>query len=78
MLALVGMVGGAAPVWAVASAAPAAAALTVYLAPSSKGGSDQHSGLSPSSPVITLARAQQVLQQQQPVGDVEIRIDQGT
>jgi len=66
-----------------ASAAPAAAAsapasLTVYMAPSSKGGSDRHTGLTSSSPVLTLARAQQVLQQRKPTGDVTVRIQQGT
>jgi hypothetical protein len=80
-LALAGMVAAASSAaWATSlQAAPAAATrLTVYLAPASKGGSDQHSGLSPASPVLTLARAQRVLQQQKPTGDVQIRIDQGT
>lgn len=86
LLALAGMAGGPTPAWAnrepasVTDHRPASAAdlLTVYLAPDSKGGSDQNTGLSPSSPVLTLARAQQVLVAQQPAGDVEIRIDQGT
>jgi hypothetical protein len=56
----------------------AAATTTVYLAPAAKGGSDQHTGLSASSPVLTLARAQQVLQQRKPAGDVYVRIGQGT
>jgi hypothetical protein len=78
-LALAGLVGGAAaPAWAGVRRAPAAVALAVYLAPASKGGSDQHTGLSPSRPILTLARAQQVLQQRKPAGNVEIRIDQGT
>jgi Right handed beta helix region len=78
-LALAGIAGGA---WTAAGAASlraaSVAAITVYLAPSSKGGSDQHTGLSPSSPVLTLARAQQVLQQRNPTGNVEVRIEQGT
>jgi hypothetical protein len=80
-LALAGMVAAASSAaWGTSlRAAPAAATtLTVYLAPASKGGSDQHNGLSPASPVLTLARAQQVLQQHKPSGDVQIRIDQGT
>ena len=41
----------------------AASLFTIYLAPASKGGSDSHTGLTTSSPILTLARAQQVLQQ---------------
>lgn len=52
--------------------------LTIYLAPASKGGSDSHTGLTASSPILTLARAQQVLQQQKPDTDVQVRITQGT
>lgn len=83
-----GLVAGAAvpagayvPGWAAAQSAAAAAAaqtLTVYLAPASKGGSDKHTGLSTKSPVLTLARAQQVLEQSKPTGDVVVRIVQGT
>jgi hypothetical protein len=61
-----------------AAAAKAPASLTVYMAPSSKGGSDRHSGLAGTSPVLTLARVQQVLKQRKPTGDVTVRIQQGT
>jgi hypothetical protein len=81
-LAVAAIVAGASSAAWATSQRPAAAAavkgITVYLAPASKGGSDKHSGLTRSSPVLTLARAQQVLQQQKPTGDVQIRIDQGT
>jgi hypothetical protein len=52
--------------------------VTIYLAPASKGGSDSHTGLTPSSPVLTLAHAQQVLQQIVPTGNVTVRIEQGS
>ncbi len=65
---------GAAASAATASAQP----LTLYLAPSAKGGSDRHTGLTKSSPILTLARAQQVLEQRKPTGDVTVRIEQGT
>ena len=59
--------------------APAATSVfTIYLAPASKGGSDSHTGLTTSSPILTLARAQQVLQQKKPDTDVQVRITQGT
>jgi hypothetical protein len=51
---------------------------TIYLAPASKGGSDSHTGLTTSSPILTLARAQQVLQQKKPDTNVQVRITQGT
>jgi Right handed beta helix region len=64
---------------AVASAVTAAAStFHVYLAPSAKGGSDRHTGLTTSSPVLTLARAQQVLEQHRPAGNVVVLIEQGT
>ncbi len=47
------------------------------MAPANEGGSNAHTGLSPSSPVLTLARVQQVLEQRGPTGDVVVRIDQG-
>jgi hypothetical protein len=47
----------------------------VYLAPT---GSDANSGLSPTSAVHTLGRAQAVLQEAAPTTDVEVRIEQGT
>lgn len=50
----------------------------VYLAPSWRGGSDDHDGLSPSSAILTLARAEQVLEQHKPSTDVQVRIQQGT
>src|SRR5262245_13701606 len=59
-------------------AAAVAATTHVYLAPSAKGGNDHNTGLSPSSPILTLARAQQVLQQAKPAGDVQVLIRQGT
>jgi hypothetical protein len=80
-LVLAGTVGGT--LAARADATPAASAAdaattTVYLAPSAAGGSDSNTGLSSSSPILTLARAQQVLQQAAPAGDVQVLIDQGT
>jgi hypothetical protein len=60
------------------AAARAPASITVYMAPSSKHGSDRHTGLTSSSPVLTLARVQQVLEQRKPTGDVTVRIQQGT
>lgn len=60
------------------SAPAAAPPLTIYLAPASKGGSDSHTGLTRSSPILTLAHAEKVLQQKNPKTDVQVRIDQGT
>lgn len=51
---------------------------TVYMAPASAGGSDANDGLTPATGVVTLARVQEVLRQQAPATDVEIRIKQGT
>lgn len=56
----------------------AASAFRIYLAPASKGGSDSHTGLTKSSPILTLARVQQVLAKKKPKTDVQVRIDQGT
>lgn len=72
--------GTAAPAWGAVrhSAAAPAKTLTIYLAPASKGGLDKHTGLTAKSPILTLARAQQVLVQQKPKGDVVVRIEQGT
>lgn len=71
---------GAAPAWA--GARPAAPArpgnVTIYLAPAAKGGKDSNTGLRLSSPILTLARAQQVLTRLTPAGNVTIRIKQGT
>lgn len=67
--------------WATSQRTASATAVqgtTVYLAPASKGGSDKRTGLSWSSPILTPARAQEVLEQQKPTGDVQIQIDQGT
>src|ERR1700735_1068000 len=66
-----------------ADAAPAASAAdaattNVYLAPSAAGGSDSNTGLSSSSPILTLARAQQVLQQAAPAGRGQVLIGPGT
>jgi archaellin len=81
-LAVAGLVASASgPAWGAARSAAAAAsapALTVYMAPASKGGSDKHTGLTTSSPVLTLARVQQVLERKKPAGDVVVRIEQGT
>jgi hypothetical protein len=76
---LAAVVGGLSAV-AQAGARPTAAAagtLTIYMAPANKGGSDSHTGLSHSSPVLTLARVQQVLGQRKPAGDVVVQIEQG-
>lgn len=61
-----------------APAAAEAAAFTVYMAPAGAGGSDANDGLSSGKAVATLPRVQQVLQQQKPTTDVEVRIKQGT
>lgn len=77
---LAGVLAGGQAAWAGLQPATSAAAATttVYLAPAAKGGADQHTGLSASSPILTLARAQQVLAQRKPAGDVYVRIEQGT
>jgi hypothetical protein len=81
-LALAAIIGGApTPAWAAQSGVVTHAGsgnLTLYLAPAAKGGSDRHTGLSTSSPVLTLARVQQVLEQRKPRGDVTVLIEQGT
>ena len=68
-----------------ASAAPAATAaaesqepFTVYLAPSDQGGDDANGGLSTGDPINSISRAQEVLRENDPDTDVEIRIQQGT
>ena len=80
LIAAVAALGAAAPMTALGAAkpAPATPTLTVYLAPANKGGSDSHTGLTTSSPILTLARAQQVLTRIQPKTDVQVRIEQGT
>ncbi|MBO0870035.1 MAG: right-handed parallel beta-helix repeat-containing protein, partial [Micromonosporaceae bacterium] len=50
---------------------------TVYMATVAAGGTDANSGLSAQQPVTTLARVQQILQQNKPHSDVEVRIRQG-
>jgi hypothetical protein len=81
-LAVAGLVAGAAaPAWGAVrhSVATPAKTLTIYLAPANKGGSDtKHTGLSPSSPILSLSHALAVLAAQKPKGDVVVRIDQGT
>jgi hypothetical protein len=52
--------------------------VTIYLAPASKGGKDSNTGLTSSSPILTLAHAQQVLTGLNPTGNVTVRITQGT
>jgi hypothetical protein len=62
------------------AAAPALAATTfnVYLAPASSGGSDTtHTGLSRSSPILTLDHAQAVIRAAKPSTDVVVNILQG-
>jgi hypothetical protein len=66
-----------------ASATPAPefeaqAVFTVYMAPTSAGGSDANDGLTPSTAVNTLVRVQAVLRDHRPSTDVEVRIKQGT
>lgn len=81
LIAAVAALGAAAPVTAMGAgkpASPASPTLTIYLAPANKGGSDSHTGLTTSSPILTLARAQQVLARIQPKTDVQVRIEQGT
>lgn len=52
--------------------------VTIYLAPASQGGKDSNTGLTSSSPILTLAHAQQVLTGLNPAGNVTVRIKQGT
>jgi hypothetical protein len=66
-----------------ASATPAPefeaqAVFTVYMAPTSAGGSDANDGLTPSTAVNTLVRVQAVLRDHRPATGVEVRIKQGT
>jgi Periplasmic copper-binding protein (NosD) len=80
-LAVAAIVGvGSAPAWAAARAgAPVRPGnVTIYLAPASKGGKDSNTGLTLSSPILTLAHAQQVLTRLNPAGNVTVRIKQGT
>ena len=72
--------GGSVPAWAAAQTDAAARPgnVTVYLAPASKGGKDSNTGLTSSSPILTLAHAQQVLTKLNPTGNVTVRITQGT
>jgi hypothetical protein len=55
----------------------AASTLTVFVAPSNKGGADAHTGLSRSSPILTLGRAQAVIRAANPAADVVVDILQG-
>ena len=76
-LAVAAIVGvGSAPAWAAAQ--PRTGNVTIYLAPAAKGGKDSNTGLTLSSPLLTLVRAQQVLTRLNPAGNVTIRITQGT
>jgi hypothetical protein len=80
-LAVAAIVGaGSVPAWA--EAEPGAAArpgnVSIYLAPAANGGKDSNTGLTSSSPILTLAHAQQVLTRLNPTGNVTIRIKQGT
>jgi hypothetical protein len=80
-LAAAAIVGGG-PVLTAGAAGAAVAArpgnVTIYLAPASQGGKDSNTGLTSSSPILTLAHAQQVLTNLNPAGNVTIRIKQGT
>jgi len=74
-LAAASLILGSLGPWA---AAPAlAATFTVYLAPAGSGGSDAHSGLGKSSPILTLDRAQAVIRAANPAADVVVDILQG-
>jgi Right handed beta helix region len=80
-LAMAAIVGGGSTLTAAAAHVGAAARpgnVTVYLAPASQGGKDSNTGLASSSPILTLAHAQQVLTKLDPTGNVTIRIKQGT
>jgi Right handed beta helix region len=80
-LAMAAIVGGGSTLTTAATQVSAAARpgnVTVYLAPTSQGGKDSNTGLTSSSPILTLAHAQQVLTGLNPTGDVTIRIKQGT
>ncbi len=77
-VALLGVVGLFPAGPAAVAGEPAQAVFTVYLAPANGGGSDTNNGLTPSTAVSTLARAQAVLREHQPTTDVEVRIKQGT
>jgi len=69
---------GVAAAAAHAGAAARPGNVTIYLAPASQGGKDSNTGLTSSSPILTLAHAQQVLTGLNPTGNVTIRIKQGT
>jgi len=73
---------GAGPTLAAAVAQAGVAArpgnVTIYVAPASQGGKDSNTGLTSSSPILTLAHAQQVLTGLNPTGNATVRIKQGT
>jgi hypothetical protein len=77
-IAAAGLVTGATAV-VTSTATPALAATTfnVYMAPSASGGSDANTGLSKSSPVLTMNRVQAVLRAAAPAADVVVDILQG-
>jgi hypothetical protein len=78
-LAAITATGCAAASAAVPASAPARPGnVTIYLAPASKGGKDSNTGLTSSSPILTLAHAQQILTGLNPTGNVTVRITQGT
>jgi Periplasmic copper-binding protein (NosD) len=80
-LAAAAIVGGGPVLTAGASEAAVAASpgnVTIYMAPASQGGKDSNTGLTSSSPILTLAHAQQVLTQLNPTGNITVRIKQGT
>jgi hypothetical protein len=80
LVAAAGLAVGIPVVAAAANAATTAAAAgtTVFVAPAAKGGSDVHTGLSSSSPVLTLARVGKVLEAARPAGDVTVSIQPGS
>src|ERR1700691_3196544 len=67
-----------APAGAQAGVAARPGNVTIYVAPASKGGKDSNTGLTLSSPILTLTHAQQVLTGLNPTGNVTVRITQGT
>lgn len=56
----------------------ATAVFTVYMATPANGGSDSNSGLTSTSPVVSLHRVHEVLKAARPTTDVEVRVRQGT
>ncbi|ADD44731.1 hypothetical protein Snas_5096 [Stackebrandtia nassauensis DSM 44728] len=53
-------------------------AFAVYMAPKGEGGTDGNDGLTPETPVRSLPRVHEILSEERPDADVEVRIKQGT